>query len=280
MYSIAGGAEPESESGPMAAVQQLLAALDLDPDVISYLVDCLGALGGSPSTDDVAEVLAPFADELEMSNDDAKALAEDVVATLAAPGPTGAGASAAVALEPASEPAPAPQTAPSAGQSQPGGDPMAAAFADESLPYGGDWNAAMAAKDRDAVRLILEHRDRVADAEAVQAREERAAQLAQQQQAQQQQQQQQQELQEQEQQQVEERRIDPADGNAYTLQDFIDAYGGTAQWDAIGAQPQGYRKPDLADEFPTMGKTKTKKKNKQRQPEPEPEPKGLSGNAK
>jgi len=31
---------------------------------------------------------------------------------------------------------------------------------------------------------------------------------------------------------VEERRVDPADGNVYTRGEFIDAYGGTAEWDA------------------------------------------------
>ena len=256
----------------MAAVEQLLATLDLDPDVVTYLVDCLSALGAQPSADDVAEVLAPFADELELSDADALALAEVVVVTLGAPRPAEGG-------DGASEPAPAPAPA-----DKPAVDPLAAGG---DLPYGGDWNAAMAAQDRAAVRLILEHREATADqarisehrdrvateAAATQAREERAAQLAQQQQEQEQQEQQHHEQQE--------RRIDPSDGNAYTQQDFIDAYGGTAQWDAIGAQPQGYRKPDLADEFPTMGKAK-KKKNKQRasQPEPEPEPTGLSGNAK
>ena len=27
-------------------------------------------------------------------------------------------------------------------------------------------------------------------------------------------------------------RVDPSDGNQYSRQDFIDAYGGTAEWDA------------------------------------------------
>ena len=36
---------------------------------------------------------------------------------------------------------------------------------------------------------------------------------------------------------TEERRVDPADGNAYTRQEFIDEYGGTAEWDqAAGSQ--------------------------------------------
>ena len=35
----------------------------------------------------------------------------------------------------------------------------------------------------------------------------------------------------------EERRIDPADGNAYTLADFIDEYGGREQWDAARPVP-------------------------------------------
>ena len=32
---------------------------------------------------------------------------------------------------------------------------------------------------------------------------------------------------------TEETRVDPADGYAYTKQDFIDQYGGTAEWDAL-----------------------------------------------
>ena len=35
-----------------------------------------------------------------------------------------------------------------------------------------------------------------------------------------------------------EKRIDPADGNAYTRQDFIDCYGGTVQWGAASPLPQ------------------------------------------
>ena len=33
----------------------------------------------------------------------------------------------------------------------------------------------------------------------------------------------------------EEQRIDSVDGNAYTKADFVDAYRGTAEWDAAGA---------------------------------------------
>eukprot|EP01044_Picomonas_judraskeda_P050923 COSAG03_NODE_30689_length_157_cov_15.551724_1_plen_37_part_10 len=32
-------------------------------------------------------------------------------------------------------------------------------------------------------------------------------------------------------------RIDPSDGNAYTREEFIDNYGGTAEWDR--ARPVG-----------------------------------------
>jgi hypothetical protein len=228
-----------SVEGPL---EQLLGALDLDTEVVSYLAECLLELGTSASTDEVAEVLAPFADELEMSDEDAVALAEDVVATLVAPRTTGGSTGAPRTLQPAPEPAlerttePQPEPAARTNQ-QPADDPNKSPFAHESLPYGGDWNAAMAAQDRAAVRQILEYRDRVAaEATAKTAREERAAQLAQQQAAQE---------------PREERRVDPADGNAYTRQEFIDVYGGTAEWDATG-----------------------------RPPEPEPELKGLSGNAK
>ncbi len=260
----------------MGSVEQLLeSTLDLDSEVVSYLSECLSALGTSPPTDEVAEVLAPFVDELEMSVDDAAALAEDVVATLAASDTKAGSAGAPSALQPASKPAPEPavvehtpeypRLAPAASQRRTAENP----FANESLPYGGDCNAAMAAQDRAAVRQILEYRDRVAaEATAKTAREERAAQLAQQQAR--------------AQEALEERRVDPADGNAYTRQDFIDAYGGTAEWDAIGSQPQGYRKPELPDEYATgtLSTKKNKNKNKQRQPEPEPELKGLSGGAK
>jgi hypothetical protein len=262
-----------------AGIEQLLATLDLDVDVVSYLVDCLAALGAAPPTEEVAEVLAPFADELEMSDDDAAALAEDIVATLAAPPP--AAAPDAPTAAPAPAPAPAPEPTPSAADKPVAVDPLAAGG---DLPYGGDWNAAMAAQDRAAVRLILEHRDRVAtEVTATRAREERAAKLAEQQQQQQAAEQQQPPPDE-----VEERRVDPADGNVYTRQEFIDAYGGTIEWDAIGAQLHGYRKPELVDEFPAMGKSKKKNaKNRratQQPPEPEPEPKsgggsGLSSNA-
>ena len=228
-----------SVEGPL---EQLLGALDLDSEVVSFLAECLLELGTSASTDEVAEVLAPFADELEMSDEDAVALAEDVVATLVAPRTTGGSTGAPRTLQPAPEPAlerttePQPEPAARTNQ-QPADDPNKSPFAHESLPYGGDWNAAMAAQDRAAVRQILEYRDRVAaEATAKIAREERAAQLAQQQAAQE---------------PREERRVDPADGNAYTRQEFIDVYGGTAEWDATG-----------------------------RPPEPEPELKGLSGNAK
>eukprot|EP01047_Picozoa_sp_COSAG01_P049131 COSAG01_NODE_4841_length_4692_cov_66.837361_5_plen_334_part_00 len=37
---------------------------------------------------------------------------------------------------------------------------------------------------------------------------------------------------------AEERRVDPEDGQAYTRAEFIDAYGGTAEWDAAGARSQ------------------------------------------
>ena len=36
---------------------------------------------------------------------------------------------------------------------------------------------------------------------------------------------------------AEERRLDPADGNAYTRQEFEDAYGGTTEWDAAEKAP-------------------------------------------
>jgi hypothetical protein len=37
---------------------------------------------------------------------------------------------------------------------------------------------------------------------------------------------------------AEERRVDSEDGQAYTRAEFIDAYGGTAEWDAAGAGSQ------------------------------------------
>ena len=38
---------------------------------------------------------------------------------------------------------------------------------------------------------------------------------------------------------AEERRTDPADGNSYTRQDFIDQYGGTVEWDKAAPSSAG-----------------------------------------
>ena len=46
--------------------------------------------------------------------------------------------------------------------------------------------------------------------------------------------------------QAAETRVDPADGNAYTREDFVAQYGGTVEWDAAGAKLEAERRAAAA----------------------------------
>lgn len=45
---------------------------------------------------------------------------------------------------------------------------------------------------------------------------------------------------------MDELRVDPADGNAYSRADFVAQYGGTAEWDAVGARMEAERQRQAA----------------------------------
>eukprot|EP01043_Picozoa_sp_COSAG02_P077950 COSAG02_NODE_17317_length_1012_cov_2.899233_2_plen_135_part_01 len=46
---------------------------------------------------------------------------------------------------------------------------------------------------------------------------------------------------------MEELRVDPADGNAYSMGDFVAQYGGTAEWEAAGARMEAERQRQAAE---------------------------------
>ena len=72
----------------------------------------------------------------------------------------------------------------------------------------------------------------------------------------------------------EETRIDPADGNSYTKQDFIDAYNGTDEWEAAAVQPAdpGGAEPGAESGPVAEPEPESELAEVEAEPESEPEP--------